>query len=295
MTSICELEINTSPLLVCSAQLTLTVSVLLHSSPPTELLGEQEVSAAPSFSKIRFVAAAGYSRCLLTKVKSFEGCIWWTGVSFMQCPFPLLLQMISHCPPVYPALEAGNCVSVQLWAQGQFRAKRLLSICKSTCRSWKHCHGNNLIMAGVSRGKVSNFLKLVLLTGTISLWPKLVLDYSLFSLWSPAGSEWADGQVSNYSAPVSYPLDLVRGYSGEQFHSPGCFFIPNCNPTFHMWLRMKQGLAPGTEDGLSASAERFALLMVTSLTERTAKWPNCGLCHDQRPQPLATRNFEQEG
>lgn len=76
MISICELEINTSPLLVCSAQLTLPVSVLLHSSPPRELLGEREVSAAPSVSKIRFVMAAGYSRGFLAKVKSFEGCVW---------------------------------------------------------------------------------------------------------------------------------------------------------------------------------------------------------------------------
>lgn len=37
----------------------------------------------------------------------------------------------------------------------------------------------------------------------------------------------------------------------------------------------------GTEEGLSASTERFALLLVTSLTETRAKWPKCGPCHDQ--------------
>lgn len=109
MISIHELEINTSPLLVCSAQLTLPVSVLLHSSPPTELLGEWEGSAAPSFSKIRFVTVAGHSRHFLTKVKSFEGCIWWALLHAVFHP-SLLLQMISHCS-VCPALEAGNCAS----------------------------------------------------------------------------------------------------------------------------------------------------------------------------------------
>lgn len=76
MISICELEINTSPLLVCSVQLTLPVSILLHSSPCTELLGEWEVSAALSFSKIQFVTVAGYSCHFMTEVKSFAGCIW---------------------------------------------------------------------------------------------------------------------------------------------------------------------------------------------------------------------------
>lgn len=119
MFSICELEINTSPLLVCSAQLTLPVSVLLHSSPPTKLLGEREASAALSFSKSRFVTAAGYSRRFLTKVKSFEGCIWWTGVSFTQCPFP---------PPVTDDLSLSSCVS---HSRG-----RKLCLCLCSCEHW---------------------------------------------------------------------------------------------------------------------------------------------------------------
>lgn len=156
MISICELEINTSPLLVCSAQLTLPVSVLLHSSPPTKLLGEREASAALSFSKSRFVTAAGYSRRFLTKVKSFEGCIWWTGVSFTQRPFPPSCYRWSLAVLLCIPLSRQETVPllVQLWAQGLFRAKRLLSVCKSTCWPWTHCRGNDLIMAGVSREKL---------------------------------------------------------------------------------------------------------------------------------------------
>lgn len=74
---------------------------------------------------------------------------------------------------------------------------------------------------------------------------------------------------------MSYPLDLKRGYSGKQFHSSRCFLYQIATPPF-VCDSVKQGLASGTEDGLSASTERFALLMVTSLIERNAKWPNCG-------------------
>jgi len=98
--SVRESEINTSTLLVCSAQLSLPLSVLLHSSPPTEeLLGEPEFSAPTSFLKIRFVtshnAEAGYNRLFPMKVKSTPGrlnLVNWGPLHVISFP-PLLLPL----------------------------------------------------------------------------------------------------------------------------------------------------------------------------------------------------------
>lgn len=162
--SVGELEINSSALLVCSTQLTLPVSVLLHFSPPTELLGELEFSASTGFSKIRFVTShnveASYSRPLLTKVKSTP---WrldlanWGPLHIMSLPprFPspvwddlivLVYSASSQAGIVVPLL-------LQQWPQGfMLSGAKRLHVCKSTCRPWEnHCCGNDMILAGISR------------------------------------------------------------------------------------------------------------------------------------------------
>lgn len=179
--SVRELEINTSTLLVCSAQLMLPVSLLLCSSPPTEeLLGEQEFSASTSFSKIWFVishsAEASYNHLLLTKVKSTLRrliMINWGPLHIMffyPSSFPHILQMISHCRHVFSSQAAssptGTAVPllVQLWPQGlMLSGAKRLQVSKATCRPWEnHCCGNDLILAAISQEKaqVSNMFKL---------------------------------------------------------------------------------------------------------------------------------------
>lgn len=166
--SVRELEINTSTPLVCSAQLALPVSVLLHSSPPTEgLPGELEFSASMSFSKIRFVishnAEASYNCPFLTKVKStlwrLDLVNWGLSTFLFPSPFtddpslsPCVLSSqaaASHSGTAVPLL-------VQLWPQGlMLSGAKRLHVCKSTCRPWEnHSRGNVVILAGTSREKL---------------------------------------------------------------------------------------------------------------------------------------------
>lgn len=137
---------------VCSIQLTLHATVLLHSSTPTEeLCGEMEFWASTSFLKIWFVtghiAEPSHNHLLLKKVKNTHrrmDLVNWDPCHIMPHPcsyFPCLLQMISLIVLIVvssqmetPQAKTVRPLLFQLGSRACVTQSKEVGCIKSTCR-----------------------------------------------------------------------------------------------------------------------------------------------------------------